>query len=79
MSRNLSLALDLLPEIQRTGDIFFPKGWLVNTIGQYTSKEAWDLVNQFLKENPNLNLALKNKVLQATDLLERAQQLSRGD
>ncbi|MBS4071708.1 MAG: peptidase M1 [Algoriphagus sp.] len=77
--KHLGVALDLVPEIQRTGDIFFPKGWLVNTIGQYTSKEAWDLVNQFLKENPNLNPALKNKVLQATDLLERAQRLSGGD
>lgn len=75
MSKHLGVALDLLPEIQRTGDIFFPKGWLVNTIGQYTSKEAYDLVNQFLKENPNLNPALKNKVHQATDYLERAQRL----
>lgn len=79
ISRYLCIALDLVPEIQRTGDIFFPKGWLVNTIGQYTSKEAWDLVNQFLKENPDLNPALKNKVLQASDLLERAQRLSEGD
>lgn len=75
MSKHLGVALDLLPEIQRTGDIFFPKGWLVNTIGQYTSKEGYDLVNQFLKENPNLNPALKNKVHQATDYLERAQRL----
>lgn len=79
MSRHLGVALDLVPEIQRTGDIFFPKGWLVSTIGQYNSKDAYDLVNQFLKENPNLNPALKNKVLQATDLLERAQRLSGGD
>src|SRR5690606_22995944 len=33
----LPLALELLEEIQRTGDIFFPKRWLVATIGQYQS------------------------------------------
>lgn len=77
ISEHLSMALELLPEIQKTGDIFFPKGWLVSTIGQYSSKEAHDLVSGFLVSNPNLNLALRNKLLQATDNLERAQLLVR--
>lgn len=79
MSQHLTIALDLLPEIQKTGDIFFPKGWLINTIGQYSSKEAYDLVNQFISTNPNLNPSLKNKVLQATDNLARAQGLVSRD
>lgn len=75
ISQQLGVALDLITEIQKTGDIFFPKGWLVNTVGQYSSKEAYDLVRQFLSTNPNLNPSLKNKILQATDNLERAQHL----
>ncbi|MCU0402898.1 MAG: hypothetical protein MUE75_18185 [Algoriphagus sp.] len=75
ISKQLGVAFDLITEIQKTGDIFFPKGWLVNTVGQYSSKEAHDLVNQFLSANPNLNPSLKNKLLQATDNLERAQHL----
>lgn len=75
LSQQLRMALDLVPEIQMTGDIFFPKGWLINTIGQYSSKEAYELVNQFLALNPDLNPSLKNKVLQASDNLERAQRL----
>src|SRR5690606_12878364 len=42
--KHLPLALDLLQEIQRTGDIFFPKRWLSATIGQYQSPEALALV-----------------------------------
>ncbi|HPI81506.1 MAG TPA: aminopeptidase, partial [Cyclobacteriaceae bacterium] len=52
--------LDLLEEIQLTGDIFFPKGWVDETVGSYQSKEAADIVRQYLKENPNLSLNLKN-------------------
>lgn len=79
MSKHLGVVLELLPEIQKTGDIFFPKGWLINTIGQYTSKEANDLVNQFLSANTTLNPSLRNKVLQATDNLEWAQRLVERD
>ncbi|WP_108424707.1 M1 family metallopeptidase [Flagellimonas amoyensis] len=69
--RHLPLALKLLEEIQKTGDIFFPKGWLSNTVGQYQSPEAYSMVEHFLKENPNLNESLKGKLLQATDDLYR--------
>ncbi|AMQ54837.1 peptidase M1 [Algoriphagus sanaruensis] len=73
--KHLSLALDLMEEIQRTGDIFFPKGWASNTIGQYNSPEAEQLVQDFLKSKPDFNPVLKNKILQATDNLSRAQKI----
>ena len=72
---NLHLSLDLLEEIQKTGDIFFPKGWLDSTIGNYTSKEAYDLVQEFIKTHPDLNKNLLNKLLQATDGLHRKHEL----
>ena len=67
----LPLALDLLEEIQKTGDIFFPKRWLSATVGQYQSPEAYQMVETFLGEHPELEPSLKGKLLQATDDLYR--------
>lgn len=69
----LKSALDLIEEIQLTGDIFFPKGWLNNSIGKYTSPEALNIMTTFLKDNPEFSPILKRKLLQATDDLSRAQ------
>ncbi|KFF16329.1 M1 family metallopeptidase [Flavobacterium hydatis] len=71
----IRFSLDLVTEIQRTGDIFFPKDWLNNTIGKYSSKYAFDEVQRFLKENPNFSPILKRKLLQSTDGLYRAQKI----
>lgn len=71
---HLALSLQLLEEIQLTGDIFFPKRWLNATIGRYQSQAAMDLVEQFLEEHPQYNPVLKSKLLQATDDLWRFRQ-----
>ena len=68
----LKPSLDLLPEIQRTGDIFFPKSWLEATLWGYSSKEAYRIVEHWLANNPNVPKALKDKVLQSADNLKRA-------
>ncbi|MGO4773447.1 M1 family aminopeptidase [Flavobacterium sp. W22_SRS_FK3] len=73
----IRFSLDLVDEIQRTGDIFFPKDWLNNTIGKYASRYAFDEVQQFLKENPNFSPILKRKLFQATDGLYRAQNIKK--
>ncbi|TDQ16270.1 aminopeptidase N [Algoriphagus boseongensis] len=73
--KHVELSLALMEEIQRTGDIFFPKGWASNTVGQYTAPEALELVESFLKSKPDYNPVLKNKILQATDNLYRAQKI----
>lgn len=73
----LRFSLDLTEKIQRTGDIFFPKDWLNNTVGKYSSKYAFDEVQRFLKENPNFSPILKRKLLQATDILYRAQNIKK--
>jgi aminopeptidase N len=70
--------LELVEEIQRTGDIFFPQSWLSATFGFYQSKEAWQVVQQFLQKHPDYNPRLKAKIQQATDNLYRAQKLSGG-
>ncbi len=71
----LKPSLELLDEIQKTGDIFFPKGWLKNTIGKYNSPEAYQILQNFIEGNPDLNPALLKKLLQASDDLRRVQLL----
>ena len=65
-------ALDLLPEIRRTGDIFFPKNWLDATLGGHNSAAAAEVVRAFLAENTGLPLRLRQIVLQSADELFRA-------
>lgn len=75
----LSTSLELLEEIQRTGDIFFPKRWISVTAGQYSSAEAAQTVSSFLSANASYNPILKKKILQATDDLMRAQEIKKKD
>ena len=72
-------SLELLEEIQRTGDIFFPKRWISATLGGHQSIEAARVVQEFLREHPGYPHRLKNKILQAADLLFRAEDLIRQD
>lgn len=71
----LPKTLEILQEIQKTGDIFFPDNWLRSTFSSYQDPKAFEVVNQFLLKNPDYNAILKNKILQATDNLRRAQKL----
>lgn len=64
-------ALDELQEIQRTGDIFFPKSWLDNLLKGHNSKEAAVIVKQFLADHPDYPEDLKLKILQSADHLLR--------
>lgn len=73
----IRFSLDLTEEIQRTGDIFFPRDWLDNTVGRYSSKYAFDEIQRFLKENPNFSPILKRKLFMATDLLYKAQNIKK--
>jgi len=72
----LMKSLDLLAEIQSTGDIFFPQSWLQATFGTYQCKEAAAIVSEFLKDHPDYNPRLKAKILQATDNLFKTVRLS---
>jgi aminopeptidase N len=72
----LPASLDLLEEIQQTGDIFFPAGWLQATLGSYQSPTAARTVREFLASHPTYNPQLRNKLLQAADDLFRAEKLT---
>lgn len=68
----LTASLDLLPEIQQTGDIFFPKIWLDATLWGHQSSQAAKIVLDWLNTHPNVSDNLKNKLKQSADLLFRA-------
>ena len=57
--------LNLLKEIQETGDIFFPKQWLDACYGGHNSKEAGDITQSFLDQHPDYPENLKLKILQS--------------
>jgi aminopeptidase N len=66
-------ALDLLWEIQRTGDIFFPKRWADATLSGYQSAEAAAEVRTFIAALPaNYPPRLRWEVLASADPLFRA-------
>lgn len=65
-------ALELLPEIQRTGDIFFPGNWCSNLLAGHRSIQAYDEVSTFLSDHPEMMQLMRNKVLQAMYYLKRA-------
>jgi aminopeptidase N len=65
-------SLELLEEIQRTGDIFFPKRWLDATLSGHRSLSAAQSVRSYLEQNPQLSPRLRAKVLQSAHGLRRA-------
>jgi len=69
-------SLEMLWEIQKTGDIFFPKRWLDVTLGGHQTKDVADTVRAFLKNLPaNYPERLRNITLQSADELYRAAEI----
>ena len=60
--------LEEIEEVQRTGDIFFPRNWAGALLGGHTSDEANAEVERFLNDNPDFPILLRNKILQAADM-----------
>lgn len=69
-------ALDMLWDIQKTGDIFFPKRWLDATLSGDQTKDVADTVRAFLKNLPaGYPDRLRNITLQSADELNRAAEI----
>jgi len=64
-------SLELVQEIQQTGDIFFPLRWMEAVLEGHRSNEARATVREFLDEHPDYPPRLRGKMLQAADLLLR--------
>lgn len=65
-------ALEVLTEVQRTGDIFFPRNWVGALLRNHSSEAAYREVEAFLSAHPDYSPLLKNKILQAAYPLYRA-------
>ncbi|MEQ1869102.1 MAG: M1 family aminopeptidase [Vicinamibacterales bacterium] len=66
-------SLDLLQDIQQTGDIFFPTRWMGTTLAGHRSVEAANIVWAFLREaGNNYPDRLRRTILTAGDDLFRA-------
>lgn len=58
--------LDILQQVQLTGDIFFPGMWCRSLLRNHRSRKAYEEVLCFLDENPDYQDLLKNKILVAS-------------
>lgn len=70
--------LDLLEEIQTTGDIFFPGRWIEVILLNHRSEAAVATVRNFLDTRPDYNYQLSLKILQSADPLFRANKILTG-
>jgi aminopeptidase N len=71
-------SLEMLREIQRTGDIFFPKRWLDATLGGHQSPAAAETVRTFIERlPPGYPERLRRIVLSSADDLFRASRIAR--
>ncbi|HSC26215.1 MAG TPA: M1 family aminopeptidase [Vicinamibacterales bacterium] len=77
--RHIPAALEMLREIQRTGDIFFPRRWTDATLSGHSSASAARMVKQFLDGLPaGYPDRLRRVVLASSDDLFRATRLREG-
>jgi aminopeptidase N len=70
--RYIEPSLKLLPEIQRTGDIFFPTRWAQSVLDGHNSPAAAQTVAAFLAAQKDLPPRLRQVVEQSADTLFRA-------
>jgi aminopeptidase N len=71
-------SLALLREIQRTGDIFFPKRWMDATLGGHSSATSARMVARFLAELPHdYPDRLRRVILSSSDNVFRASGVGR--
>ncbi len=65
--RYVGPSLDMLEEIRRTGDIFFPKRWMDVTLAWHRSPVVASTVRGFLAAHPDYPVRLKRIILQSAD------------
>jgi len=57
-------ALEVIEDIQRNGDIFFPSTWCAALLENHSGKEASEAVNKFVELHHDMNPLLMTKILQ---------------
>ena len=74
--RYIEPGLELLRDIQRTGDIFFPRNWTGALLGGHNSSAAAQIVQNFLANQKDYPPRLRQVVEQQADQLFRAARIS---
>ena len=69
--RYIRPALEKMQEVQRTGDIFFPRAWARALLSGHTSHQAAEEVRRFFADHPDYPLMLGNKIKQQASHLEK--------
>jgi aminopeptidase N len=54
--------LEVLEEVKRTGDIFFPKRWVASLVSGHRLDTVRRIVDEFLAARPDYPLMLKRKI-----------------
>jgi aminopeptidase N len=70
--RYIRPSLELLGEIQRTGDIFFPLDWTSAALSGHNSRSAAEIVTAFLASQKEYSPRLRRVIEQSADQLFRA-------
>jgi aminopeptidase N len=74
--KHIATSLDMLREIQRTGDIFFPKRWMDATLAGHRAPSAAQVVRSFVDRLPaGYPDRLRRIILSSADDLFRAAQM----
>ena len=68
----LPAGLELLEEIELTGDIFFPQRWIGALFSGHNSPDAAAVIETFFTEHPDYPPHLKNKIYQETYTTRKA-------
>lgn len=76
--RYIRPSLDLLREIQRTGDIFFPTRWIDAALSGHHSPTAAEIVRDFLSSQPDYPPRLRQIIQREADTLFRASEIVGG-
>ncbi len=64
-ARYIEPGLEMLSEIQRTGDIFFPAKWTQMLLENHRCEKARAALQHFLDSHPDYPILLKNKILKS--------------
>jgi aminopeptidase N len=75
--RYIQPSLELVREIQETGDIFFPTRWTAAVLDGHNSRAAAEKVRAFLNANEDYPPRLRQIIEQSADQLFRAAQIVR--
>ena len=68
-AKYITPALNILPELQQKGGIFFPSGWLSALLGWHKSQESRQQVQNFLRQHPDFPENLRRKIYEQSWLL----------